>query len=60
MLKNILNLTGVQQLDKRTQLTINGGIDKCCIKIPGQPTSPCNTQDECKNSPCHCDNVKRE
>jgi len=38
MLKNILNLSGVQQLDKRTQLSINGGVDKCGSSCPSSGT----------------------
>lgn len=36
MLKNILNLEGVQELDKKQQVTINGGI-----------LIYCNSDDDC-------------
>lgn len=34
MLKQILNLNGVQKLSKNHLLSINGGINKCCIVVP--------------------------
>jgi hypothetical protein len=57
MLKNILNLNGIQVLSKKEQQFINGGVDKCCIKIPGQDPPPgCNNNYECRFSYCYCGN----
>jgi len=57
MLQNILNLEGVTLLSKQSQKVINGGIDKCCVKIPGQNPPPgCNSNPECSHSICYCGN----
>lgn len=34
MLKQILGLDGVQKLSREHLKSINGGVDKCCIRVP--------------------------
>lgn len=60
-MKNLKNLGVV--LSRIEQQTINGGVDKCCVKVPRELTiqsissaSWCNPSPECKRvrSRCAC------
>ena len=60
MIKNILNIERVHKLSRNQQVSILGGIDKCCIRgVPkngyNRSSEPwCNSRPECSSSSCAC------
>ena len=56
MLKNILNLKGAQQLSKKEQSSINGGVDTDFCKRNPQNT-PCGLNAICCGGVCQSGNT---
>lgn len=54
MLKNILKLSGAQQLSKTEQKSINGGKKQCKQSVPYDPQNPPGTGNECKEFGPQC------
>ncbi|WP_136667719.1 hypothetical protein [Flavobacterium sp. H122] len=53
MLKNILNLEGIQELNSNEQKSITAGLIELCKRVNGNTGQTCSTDAECTgpNSP---------